>query len=189
MKNSKSFYILFLIMVVTACSPFGKLYKEQSRVTLALPANRRTGPVEVAKRDSANQPPVLNFIFVSAKGDSVPVGMSVEWDSIRKENLTTMALDEVVVSASSTRNTAERNGMINVEFVVTVPKALQREDWMANVRPDEGERARLAERTPLYRPAFPRIAGMGLPALRPLSKENHSGLRRFLPDLRKLPFF
>ncbi len=122
-------------MVVTACSPFGKLYKEQSRVTLALPANRRTGPVEVAKRDSANQPPVLNFIFVSAKGDSVPVGMSVEWDSIRKENLTTMALDEVVVSASSTRNTAERNGMINVEFVVTVPKALQREDWMVNVRP------------------------------------------------------
>lgn len=135
MKNSKSFYILFLIMVVTACSPFGKLYKEQSRVTLALPADRRTEPVEVAKRDSVNQPPVLNFIFVSAKGDSVPVGMSVEWDSIHKENLTTMALDEVVVSASSTRNTAERNGMINVEFVVTVPKALQREDWMVNVRP------------------------------------------------------
>lgn len=122
-------------MVVTACSPFGKLYKEQSRVTLALPADRRTEPVEVAKRDSVNQPPVLNFIFVSAKGDSVPVGMSVEWDSIHKENLTTMALDEVVVSASSTRNTAERNGMINVEFVVTVPKALQREDWMVNVRP------------------------------------------------------
>lgn len=135
MKNSKSFYILFLIMVVTACSPFGRLYKEQSRVTLALPADRRTEPVEVAKRDSVNQPPVLNFIFVSAKGDSVPVGMSVEWDSIHKENLTTMALDEVVVSASSTRNTAERNGMINVEFVVTVPKALQREDWMVNVRP------------------------------------------------------
>lgn len=104
-------------------------------MTLALPADRRTEPVEVAKRDSVNQPPVLNFIFVSAKGDSVPVGMSVEWDSIHKENLTTMALDEVVVSASSTRNTAERNGMINVEFVVTVPKALQREDWMVNVRP------------------------------------------------------
>lgn len=122
-------------MAATACSPFGKLYKEQSRVTLALPANRRTEPVEVAKRDSANQLPVLNFIFVGAKGDSIPVGMSVEWDSIRKENLTTMELDEVVVSASSTRNTAERNGMINVEFVVTVPKALQREDWMVNVRP------------------------------------------------------
>lgn len=135
MKNSKIFYILFLIIVITACSPFGRLYKEQSRVTLALPANRRSEPVEIAKRDSANQPPVLNFIFVGAKGDSIPVGMSVEWDSIHKENLTTMALDEVVVSAGSTRNTAERNGLINVEFVVTVPKVLQQENWMVNVRP------------------------------------------------------
>ena len=135
MKHSKIFYILFLIIVITACSPFGRLYKEQSRVTLALPANRRSEPVEIAKRDSANQPPVLNFIFVGAKGDSIPVGMSVEWDSIHKENLTTMALDEVVVSAGSTRNTAERNGLINVEFVVTVPKVLQQENWMVNVRP------------------------------------------------------
>lgn len=134
MKSSKSFYILFLIIVITACSPFGRLYKEQSRVTLALPANRRTEPAPaVAARDSA--PPVLNFTFVSAKGDSIPVGMSVEWDSIHKENLTSMALDEVVVSASSTRNTAERNGLINVEFVVTVPKVLQKDNWMVNVRP------------------------------------------------------
>lgn len=135
MKNSKIFYILFLIIVITACSPFGRLYKEQSRVTLALPANRRSEPVEIAKRDSANQPPVLNFTFISAKGDSMPVGMSVEWDSVHQENLTTVALDEVVVSAGSTRNTAERNGLINVEFVVTVPKVLQQENWMVNVRP------------------------------------------------------
>lgn len=135
MKNSKIFYILFLIIVITACSPFGKLYKEQSRVTLALPANRRSEPVEIAKRDSANQTPVLNFTFISAKGDSIPVGMSVEWDSVHQENLTTVALDEVVVSAGSTRNTAERNGLINVEFVVTVPKVLQQENWMVNVRP------------------------------------------------------
>lgn len=135
MKNTKISYILFLIIVITACSPFGRLYKEQSRVTLALPANRRSEPVEIAKRDSANQPPVLNFTFISAKGDSIPVGMSVEWDSVHQENLTTVALDEVVVSAGSTRNTAERNGLINVEFVVTVPKVLQQDNWMVNVRP------------------------------------------------------
>lgn len=134
MKSSKSFYILLLIMVIAACSPFGRLYKEQSRVTLALPANRRTAPAPVAAAHDST-PAVLNFTFVSAKGDSIPVGMSVEWDSIRKENLTNMALDEVVVSASSTRNTAERNGLINVEFVVTVPKMLQKDNWMVNVRP------------------------------------------------------
>ena len=28
-----------------------------------------------------------------------------------------------------------RNGLINVEFVVTVPKVLQKDNWMVNVRP------------------------------------------------------
>lgn len=135
MRSTKSFYILFLIMVITACSPFGRLYKEQPRVTLALPAAGQSTPVAAAKPDSAIAVPPLNFVFVSDKGDSIPVGMSVEWDSINKENLTTMALDEVVVSANSTRNTAERNGLINVEFVVTVPRALQQDNWMVNVRP------------------------------------------------------
>ena len=135
MKSTKSFYILFLIMVITACSPFGRLYKEQPRVTLALPAAGQSMPVAAAKPDSAVADSPLNFVFVSDKGDSIPVGMSIEWDSINKENLTTMALDEVVVSASSTRNTAERNGLINVEFVVTVPRALQQDNWMVNVRP------------------------------------------------------
>lgn len=46
-----------------------------------------------------------------------------------------MTLDEVFISASSTHNTAERNGLINVEFVVTVPKIPQQENWMVNVRP------------------------------------------------------
>lgn len=135
MKNTKSFYIIFLIMVITACTPFGLLHKDQPRVTLALPARQETGPMNVVKRDSVSLPPVSNFTFVNSKGDSIPVGMSVEWDSIHKENLTTLALDEVVVSARSTRNTAERNGMVNIEFVVTVPQALQKDNWMLNIRP------------------------------------------------------
>ncbi|MCE8503887.1 hypothetical protein J8986_06915 [Bacteroides thetaiotaomicron] len=135
MKSTKSFYILFLIMIITACAPFGRLYKEQPRVTLALPAGKQTELPKAAENDSIVQTPSLNFVYVSDKGDSIPVGMSVEWDSINKENLTTMALDEIVVSASSTRNTAERNGLINVEFVVTVPRALQQDNWMVNIRP------------------------------------------------------
>lgn len=135
MRSTKSFYILFLIMVITACSPFGRLYKEQPRVTLALPASKQAEQPNAVEKDSTVQAPPLNFTFISANGDSIPVGMSIEWDSINRENLTTMELDEVVISASSTRNTAERNGMINVEFVVTVPRALQQDNWMVNVRP------------------------------------------------------
>ena len=132
MKSTKSFYILFLIMLVTACSPFGRLYKEQPRVTLALPAARKSPPKRpvVVKHDSVISTPSSNFVFVTSRP-----GVSMEWDSIHKENLTTMALDEIVISASTTRNTAERNGLIDVEFVVTVPRALQQDNWMVNVRP------------------------------------------------------
>lgn len=139
MKSIKNVYSIFLILAVTACTPFGKLYKEQPRVTLALPALEKQQfnlPVS-ARTDTAvsTQPADEGFLFVSSSGDSVPITMSVEWDSINKETLTTLALDEVVVSARSVRNTAERNGMINIEFVVTVPKELQKDDWMVNVRP------------------------------------------------------
>lgn len=135
MKRFKNFYTLFLVTIITACAPFGRLYKEQARVTLALPANRQAEAAVITKHDSVPPSPVLNYTIISANGDSIPVGMSVEWDSIHKESLTTMALDEIVVSASSIRNTAERNGLINLEFVVTVPKALQRDNWMVMVRP------------------------------------------------------
>lgn len=131
MKSTKSFYILFLIMLVTACSPFGRLYKEQPRVMLALPAARKSPPKRpVVKHDSVISTPSSNFVFVTSRP-----GVSMEWDSIHKENLTTMALDEIVISANTTRNTAERNGLIDVEFVVTVPRALQQDNWMVNVRP------------------------------------------------------
>lgn len=77
MKNTKSFYIIFLIMVITACTPFGLLHKEQPRVTLALPARQETGPMNVVKRDSVSLPPVSNFTFVNY------------WD-ISKSNLITL---------------------------------------------------------------------------------------------------
>lgn len=136
MKSTKSICILFFMAIVTACSPFGRLYKEQPRVTLALPAGQRVNPLAVVKQDTLVHSTVNpDFIFVTATGDSVPVGVSAEWDSINKENISTVMMDEIVISSRSVRNTAERDGKINVEFVVTVPKELQAENWMVNIRP------------------------------------------------------
>ncbi len=137
MKSIKSVCFLICILVFTACAgQFGRLRKEQPRVTLALPAKQRMYTPPTIKRDSTPQPAANpGFLFVSANGDSVPVGVSAEWDSINKENITTVMMDEVVIAATSVRNTAERNGKINVEFVVTVPKELQAENWMVDVRP------------------------------------------------------
>ena len=46
-----------------------------------------------------------------------------------------VAIDEVVISASGRRNIVERNGKINVDFIVSVPEVLQDRDWQLVVDP------------------------------------------------------
>lgn len=44
-------------------------------------------------------------------------------------------IDEVVISAANRRNLVERNGKINVEFIVTVPQELQDRSWQLVIGP------------------------------------------------------
>ena len=53
----------------------------------------------------------------------------VDVDSLSGEKMMSVAIDEVVISASNRRNLVERNGKINVEFVVSVPLVLQARNW------------------------------------------------------------
>ena len=56
-------------------------------------------------------------------------------DSLSGEKMMSVAIDEVVISASNRRNLVERNGKINVEFVVSVPQELQARNWQLVVDP------------------------------------------------------
>lgn len=56
-------------------------------------------------------------------------------DSLTGQKMMSVAIDEVVISASNRRNLVERNGKINVEFVVTVPEAFQGEKWQLTLHP------------------------------------------------------
>jgi len=59
----------------------------------------------------------------------------VDVDSLSGEKMMSVAIDEVVISASNRRNLVERNGKINVEFVVSVPQELQARNWQLVVDP------------------------------------------------------
>nr|WP_052662248.1 hypothetical protein [Bacteroides acidifaciens] len=126
----------FCGLLVGGCSSgFKSLHEKRPTVSLSLPLART---VEAPKRelppDSAQNEP-QEFVFTKADGSEVPLNVTAEWDSINKETMTSVALDEVVIAATSSRNTAERDGKINVEFVVTVPVELQKENWMVDVFP------------------------------------------------------
>ena len=126
----------FCVLLVAGCSSgFKTLREKRPTVSLSLPVAR---VVEAPKRelpqDSVQDDP-QEFVFTKADGSEVPLNVTAEWDSINKETMTSVALDEVVIDATSSRNTAERDGKINVEFIVTVPIELQKENWMVDVFP------------------------------------------------------
>lgn len=57
-----------------------------------------------------------------------------ERDSITGEEITTVELSEVVVTARS-KNVAERNGKIDLDFIVTVPASLINNKWQVQLTP------------------------------------------------------
>lgn len=133
MKSLQFAGLLFFFLLFSSCGQFSHLYRDSPRVSLAHPVRSQA---DAALRDtSALASAAPGFIFVRSDGDTIPVQVSAEWDSLRNEAVTRVLMDEVVVAARSVRNTAERNGMIHIEFVVTVPRELQNENWMVNVCP------------------------------------------------------
>lgn len=137
MHNKK--YLLpwfFCALFAGGCSSgFKSLHEKRPTVLLSLPAARLAeAPKQVVLADSERNDS-QEFVFTKADGSEVPLNVTAEWDSINKETMTSIALDEVVIAATSSRNTAERDGKINIEFIVTVPIELQRENWMVDVFP------------------------------------------------------
>lgn len=133
MYRKKFLFWICCVFFLAGCSQFNELYKKKPTVGLSLP-HAKQQEVATATADSVSEPP-KEIVFVRSDGEQVSLNVSAEWDSVHKENMTSVALDEVVISAQTRRNTAERDGKINVEFVVTVPVELQQKNWMVDVIP------------------------------------------------------
>lgn len=92
----------FCVLLVAGCSSgFKTLREKRPTVSLSLPVAR---VVEAPKRelpqDSVQDDP-QEFVFTKADGSEVPLNVTAEWDSINKETMTSVALDEVVIAATS----------------------------------------------------------------------------------------
>lgn len=74
------------------------------------------------------------FSWVDENGVSRTI-TTAERDSVTGENLTTIHLSGVTVTAKS-KQIAERNGMINLDFIVTVPRELISKKWQVQLTPE-----------------------------------------------------
>lgn len=133
-KNYTILLILLLFVMLAGCSRLRQLEKERPRVNVALPTVAQQVAPATQQNDTVRKLPE-KIIFMRADGQKVPINVSAEWDSAHNENITSVALDEVIISAQTKRNIAERSGKVNVEFIVAVPEALQSKNWMLNVQP------------------------------------------------------
>lgn len=114
------------------CSRLRKLSKSNPEVGLYQPAHAGSGYQPPVAPDTARSMKIITY----RKQDGTELTLTpVDVDSVTGEKIMSVAIDEVVISASNRRNLVERNGKINVEFVVTVPDSLLHRDWQLVLDP------------------------------------------------------
>ena len=147
---------------LTGCGNIRKLAKSDPEVGVHLPARSAQNPVAQAA-DTARTQKIITY----RKQDGTELFITpVDVDSLSGEKMMSVAIDEVVISASNRRNLVERNGKINVEFVVSVPQELQARNWQLVVDPQllkgghAGVRSAGLQRRPLQDDAAARICAL-----------------------------
>ncbi len=117
---------------LAGCSNMRKLVKSDPEVDLQLPARSTPAGAETSRKDTVRSQKIITY----RKQDGTELFFTpVDIDSLTGEKMMSVAIDEVVISASNRRNLVERNGKINVEFVVTVPASFQNRDWQLALDP------------------------------------------------------
>ena len=116
---------------LSGCGNIRKLSKSDPEVGVHLPARTAQTPVTAAA-DTVRTQKIITY----RKQDGTELFITpVAVDSVSGEKMMSVAIDEVVISASNRRNLVERNGKINVEFIVSVPQELQARNWQLVVDP------------------------------------------------------
>lgn len=118
-------------VLLTGCGEMHRLSRRDPEVGLHLPARSR----REQKARAADTVPAQKIITFRRQDGTELFLAPAAVDSASGEKLMSVAIDEVVISAAGRRNIVERNGRINVDFIVTVPEALQNRDWRLMVGP------------------------------------------------------
>ena len=142
MDMRKCFWTISACMVVlmTACNTAQRLNRAErfSQNSIRLPFRS-----EVRDTTAIKVPQYVTFKDANGKDNMV---MTAELDSATgKYELTGGELAEVTVTAAA-KSVTERNGKVNIDFVVTVPSSLMMKDWRMVILPyldNSGERRKL----------------------------------------------
>lgn len=112
-------------IILTVISVSCATHRPLDRVRISQPNNE-------TKVDTAYKLP--SFIKWTDDKGQTRIVTQAERDSVTGEEITTVQLSEITVTAKS-KQVAERNGKINLDFLVTVPASLINNKWQVQLTP------------------------------------------------------
>lgn len=125
--------LLVSLLLFIGCSSVSVLKKSKTRANVDYMPNEARDRQRPADKDTViKRDPVVSFM---GSDSNMVYLMPVVWDSINKEKLAIVNIDAVTITGNKIKQVAERNGKINIEFMVAVPKEMQRTAWQVNVFP------------------------------------------------------
>ena len=123
--------VLLAAGLMVGCGNIRKLAVSDPKADIFLPKHS-TPPVTEPVTDTASAPKIISF----QKADGSQLFFApIVVDSLSGEKMMSVNIDEVVIKGGNRRNLAERNGKINVDFIVSVPSDLQARNWQLVLDP------------------------------------------------------
>lgn len=129
--------LLAAIALLGGCGNLHKLAESDPKTPLNLPRHA-SQDIEAAKNAQRRQiEPTKEIHYTNIDGTTrvfIPTE-NVIVDTTTNEQMWALDIDAVEILARSSRNLVERNGKINVEFIVSVPDTLLARDWQLVLNP------------------------------------------------------
>ncbi len=129
--------LLAAVLLLAGCGNLRKLEESDPKTPLNLPRHA-SQDIEAAKNAQRRQiEPTKEIHYTNIDGTTrvfIPTE-NVIIDTTTNEQMWALNIDAVEILARSSRNLVERNGKINVEFIVSVPDTLLARDWQLVLNP------------------------------------------------------
>ena len=124
MNNMKITPFLFVLILFSALSCRSNMETARVRIRQANMTNMQV---------STGQEMPKEIVYTNDKGEEVKF-KSVDFDTLYNEVVSSFELAGVTVVAKA-KNVAERNGKVNLDFIITVPERLINDKWQLQLQP------------------------------------------------------
>lgn len=136
-KNIKKIRLAFLfgiicLMASIGCTTQQRIYQAEETEIINIRQSKKSEKIQKIGEGKKASPKVVTFVDKDGKEKIV---VESERDSVTGEYIKTMELEEVSIVAKA-KTLPERNGEINIDFIVNIPNDFIQRDWRLVIIPN-----------------------------------------------------